>query len=198
MAAEDPDLVIIATGSTPIATDVPIAQGATVLTILQALAAEEDQIRGKHVVVIDDGTGGWPTLNAAEAASLHADHVTVVTSSAAVGTAIPHESIAALHQRLRGAGVHYQTFAALTAIETKFVHLLDVSTKKPFTLPADVVIVNNGNMVVTGPADELRDRGTPVRLVGDALAPRKLTDAMFDANRVLRDFVDAETAIKHA
>jgi 2,4-dienoyl-CoA reductase (NADPH2) len=55
------------------------------------------------------------------------------------------------------------------------------------TIPCDLVVVQTGRQVVPGPARALRDAGiAEVHSIGDCLTPRRVSFALYEAQRLAR------------
>lgn len=185
-----PDLVVLAAGSVPETSEFATASRPKVLTVADALGMGGEKFQAKRIVVVDDGSGFWHSVNAAEHASQAASEVTIVTPAATVGHTIPHESIEGVHRRLKNAGVKYVTFGVLDGAQNGQVAIRDRFTSDVTSLDADVLIVHAGQRARTGIAGEFEGPWA-LRPIGDCVAPRRLTDAVFEANTAIREFVDS-------
>jgi 2,4-dienoyl-CoA reductase (NADPH2) len=185
----DPLLAVVATGA--VGTPVPLPGGSlpNVLSVWDLLDGQERSL-GQTAVVADDGTGFWPTCSAAELLVSRGVHVKFLTPAAAIGSAIPLESIALLHRRLRGAGVEYHPFSVIErVVDTGHVEVRDTTTQQIRTESADSVVVLTSPRAQDDLLRELQAAGVPAEGVGDCLAPRRITHAVLDANRVVRALV---------
>lgn len=183
-----PDRIVLATGARPAPASFPFDRVIPVLSAPDALAADETLFAGKRSIVIDDGSGFWPSASAAERLAAVSTETVIVTPAAMFGGNIPHESIVGLHQRLRAAGARYRPFGTVTGIHGHVVQVRDSVPGMSETLYADVVVYYAGRIAETELARDLDAAGVPFAAVGDCVAPRRVGDATFDANRVMRDW----------
>jgi len=143
-------------------------------------------------VVVDDGNGFWDTYSAVEHLAAAGVRVTVVTAGGQVARGIPFESAPPLLTRLRGAGVRHRVFTALAAIGPGEVTVYDpyelaaTHTLRESTIPADLVVLVGPTVGDDRLAGELAGVVDDVRLVGDCLAPRRLTHAVLEGQRLAR------------
>jgi 2,4-dienoyl-CoA reductase (NADPH2) len=185
--SDAPDLAVSATGATPLPPPFPVDAAAKVVTIWDLLGGKVDEIP-ERAVVVDDAAGFWHGVSAAEFLADRGAAVELLTPARAVGLAIPHESIALVHRRLRGAGVRFRPFADVTGVEGTSVRLADSVTGEPAETEADLVVVKTK----LGVEDELLrqlDGAVPALVaVGDCAAPRRMNHAVLEANLALRRF----------
>ena len=90
---------------------------------------------------------------------------------------------------LRRLGVVFTTDHDLTSIGEHSVSFLDVFTKEPKTIAeVDALVLVNGAAAQNRLFHELRSarKDLEVHLIGDALAPRRINDAIFEAELVAR------------
>jgi 2,4-dienoyl-CoA reductase (NADPH2) len=185
--SDGPDLVVIATGATPLPAPFPVDSDSRVVTVWDLLGGAVRDIPARAVVV-DDLTGFWHAISAAELLAERGVEVELITGARAVGLAIPPESVAGFHQRLRGNGVRFRTLVNVTSVEGRTVFLADSITGEPSQVSADLVVVRTKMRVNDQLARELEGKVPTVAIVGDCVSPRRITHAVLDANRVLRQF----------
>lgn len=178
------DLVVLATGAVPPAPSFPDA----VVPVIRPwdVLREPTAYRGRRALVADDGTGFWPTISAAEVLAQNDCQVTIATPNAAIGANIPVESASHMHRRLRTRGVQYRPFEALESVSGSTAILHDVMSGRRSEINADVIIVQTVSEPVRDLVDQIAD--FPAEIIGDCWAPRRLSNAIFDANRVIRKF----------
>jgi hypothetical protein len=90
---------------------------------------------------------------------------------------------------LRRLGVVFTTDHDLASIGEHSVSFLDVFTKEPKTIAdVDALVLVNGAVAQNRLFHELRSarKDLEVHLIGDALAPRRINDAIFEAELVAR------------
>lgn len=192
---ENPDCVIIATGAQP---RPPELEGADdrVITPWQLLE-EEPATRAQvsaaqHCVVVDDGSGFWETFGAVEYLAERGHTVTLISPARTLGAGIPYESIEPLLRRLRKNRVELMPMYLPAWLEPGELVIYDrirfeaTRTLKEIHLPADLVIVNAGRVVLDTLHRALRSRSVCVRAVGDCVAPRRISQAIYEAHRAAR------------
>ena len=193
------DDVVIAVGSTEVAPALPGIAHA--LSSSQALAAGPEALAGhSHLVVVDDGFGWWPGASAVElGVSAGCAAITVVTPAPAFGATLPPEGRVQLLGRLRGAPIAVRTLTALDAVTTGGAVLRNVLSGATEELAADAVVVVGERVARDWRA--LVPGGPAVRVIGDALVPRKVAHAIAEGRAAAeaiagrrpaaRPFVDA-------
>lgn len=184
--ADEPDVVVLATGSVPTALPIDTEQAGIPVYTAWELLDGSDRALGGQALVVDDGTGFWEVCSAAEYLVDHGVHVTFATPNPMIGRSIPHESLPLLHKRLRSAGAEYLPFTRLVAVRDGRATVEDVASGQQRGLHVDLVVVKVPNRAVDALQAELSDLAAPVHLIGDSVAPRRLTHAVLDANTVVR------------
>jgi len=175
--AEQQDVVVVATGSTPRRPDVAVRGQIPVVTSTEALASR-DTWRDKRVVLLDE-VGHFPAYVAAEALVDNGATVTLVTARLHAGGGLDQATLATMHQRLGGKGVVFQTHTALVAVQPSGAVLRDVFNGHEWTEPADLIVAAIGADADDGLLTELTDRGdVEVLSVGDCVAPRTMLEAI--------------------
>jgi 2,4-dienoyl-CoA reductase (NADPH2) len=185
IAAERPDLVVLASGSTAAPPVVAGSPEVPVLSVREHLAAAAPA-PGKRALVVDDGSGFWPTCSAAERLAEEGVAVWLATPAPTIAANIPHESASLLHQRLRSQGVSYLPFTRLAGIDGARATLLDTAGGGATELEVDLVVIQAGSVVRDELGDELRAAGHEVRAIGDCVAPRRIGAAVYEANKAIR------------
>jgi len=185
VVAEAPDLVVLATGSTAATPAVEGSPGIPVLSVREHLEASLPA-PGKRALVVDDGSGFWPTCSSAELLAGEGVDVCLATPASLVAANIPHESASLLHQRLRSSGVSYLPFTRLGCVDGNRVSLLDTAGAASSELEVDLVVVQAGSVVRDELGSDLRASGLEVRAIGDCVAPRRIGAAIYEANKAIR------------
>ncbi len=186
---DNPDLVVCAAGATPEPPAFPAAGGARVVTVWDLLGGGVADIPGKAVVV-DDGSGFWHSISAAEYLAERGAEVELLTPAPGVALAIPHESVRNVTQRLGAHGVRVRILARVVAVDGARVVLAEGFGAAPAELEAELVVVRTALRANDGLARALDGAGPAVATIGDASAPRRLNHAVLDANLALRAFDD--------
>jgi dimethylglycine catabolism A len=177
--AERPDTVVLATGARHTAREVP-GWGA-------ALTAA-DVLRGRYgrtVVVLDDD-GGWTAASVAETAALGGATVHLVTAAGTALWGVTEYSRMTVVERLRGLGVQLWTSARATF--TRYTATITSALVDTTTTVPDVtdVVALDPPAARDDLAAPLADAGLTVHVIGDAVAPRTLLEAMAEAHAVGR------------
>jgi NADPH-dependent 2,4-dienoyl-CoA reductase/sulfur reductase-like enzyme len=187
--AEEPDVVIVATGALPRRPYLKGADLPNVVTVVDVLAGSA--AIGERCVILDE-TGYTPGPKAADALSLAGHRVEIVTRHYSLGEDIGTTVRALLHERLLRQGVTVTTLTRPVAIQSDGVRVVNVLTDAAGFIPADTVILSSGGIAqdrlyYSLAADvEAHSRTLGLHLIGDAFAPRHLRHAMTDGARTGR------------
>ena len=192
---EDFDAVIVATGAAAVAPRYECDPGARVLSVWGLLSGEA-RPEGARGVVVDDGTGFWEAVSAAELLGDLGHQVSLVTPARSVGAAIPFESIAPLLRRLGERGVTMHALSRVTRVGPTTVGLASTLTGERSELLADFVVGHAGAASHDGLVAELELGGAVVRAIGDCVSPRRLTQAIWDADRVVLELMRAGVELR--
>ena len=166
------DEVVIAVGAVEALPELPGIERA-----LASSRALGRRLGGRRLLVVDDGFGWWPCASAVEHGVRSGfEAITVATPAAAFGGSLPPEGRVQLLARLRGAPVEVRPFTSLTALGEHSAVLANTLSGATEELPADTVIVV-GERVARDWSPLVPPSGT-VRVIGDALVPRKASHAI--------------------
>jgi len=187
--ADAPDLVVGATGAVPLPPEFTVDARASVVTVWDLLAGAVRDIPARAAVV-DDGSGFWHGVSAAEYLAERGAAVELITPARGVALAVPHESASNVYRRLRDNGVRFRPFATVTAVNGSTISLSDPVNGAPSETEADLVVVRTRMRVNDELMRELDGTGPALALVGDCASPRRLTHAVLDANVALRRFTE--------
>lgn len=192
--------VIIATGSIPTrhgwtarhparwATDAAALPGSdqwNVYDPVQILSGGKDL---PYRILIVDDTGDRQPFVTAEYLTRRRHKVHVVSHYPQLGHAFAdgHDLPFAFGQ-LRRAGVTFTPNVEVTAIDQDTVTLADVHTGERSRISeVDAVVLVLGNVANDSLARDLADTGLAVHLIGDALAPRRIFNAIWEAETAAR------------
>ncbi|HLU26319.1 MAG TPA: FAD-dependent oxidoreductase [Longimicrobiales bacterium] len=169
--AANPDVAIVAIGASPYRPRIHAAPGANT-------AFAVDLLLGKHeatspVVIAGGGCNGAQT---AEFLAARGHTVTIVEMTDAVATDAPPDDRALLLQRLKSLGVEIRTGTRIMRVDEGEVTVESVYGVE--TIPAATVVYCLGYRPNDGLADALRAFVSDVRVIGDAVEARKVTEAV--------------------
>jgi pyruvate/2-oxoglutarate dehydrogenase complex dihydrolipoamide dehydrogenase (E3) component len=184
-----PDAVVVAPGALPRRPDVPGVDLRGVVTVEDILSGVA--IAGPRVVVVD-GTGRVQAGLAADFLAVQGRKVTVLTAYHTVCDNTEGSTKEPLFERLYQRDVAMIVDTRLAGIEADGAGKLRVRgvneySDRPLVLAGvDTVVVAYGARAVDGLHGALKGRVPEVVLVGDALAPRLLHDALLEGARAAR------------
>ena len=165
------DAAIIAMGSTALT---PILPGVIHDNVILARDYNEGKAKAKgRVIVLGGGCQGAQT---AEALALQKHKVTVVEMTDAVAIDAPLEDRAMLLERLSKLGVNIVTNTKVKSIGATSV-VVEGKTGES-AIPGDTVVICMGAFSNDGINREVKQLVGNVAVVGDALHPRRITDAV--------------------
>ncbi len=175
--AENPDVIILATGSSP--TKPPI-EGIEQANVLLAHEVLEDPSKvGQNIVIIGGGATG---LETAEFLGEMGKKVTVIEAMEDTARTIGPARKSFLMERLEQYKVDLRVKAKVKKITAQGVVLDD---REETLIPADHVVIAVGVKSVNLLEAEVKGVA-PVYVIGDAREPRDATWAFYEANEVAR------------
>lgn len=157
---EKPDVIIAATGATPIIPKIPGVQKAHVVTSHDVLSGKVNT--GSNIVVIGGGCVGAETANHLASNLKNVTLVEMLGDIAADEVVVPKWG---LLEDLKKNNVRICTGTTVDEIKD---HTIVLSGKTQEEIPVDTVVLSVGSRSVTGLADELKAAGYDVRIIGDA------------------------------
>jgi 2,4-dienoyl-CoA reductase-like NADH-dependent reductase (Old Yellow Enzyme family) len=188
--AERPQAVIVATGAVPRHPEVPGVDLPGVITVEDVLLGRTRE--GPRCVVVD-ATGRIHAGLAADLLARQGRAVVVITPYHTVCDQTEPSTKEPLYERLYGADVTMMPDTSLVAIEPaagdgrlRVRARNEYSGRLAVLEPIDTVVLSYGGHAVDGLYRALRGRVPELLLVGDALAPRLLHDAILEATRAAR------------
>lgn len=190
------DAVILATGARDERRSYSGTEDIRVVTAWDVLRGRRPE--GSRALVLDDGSGFWEAVSAAEALGDAGLEVHLATAAAAVGAAIPHESIGPLLRRLGERGVTLHPHTRVAGIEGDEITLADLFTGRPATLAVDFVVVHAGARANDELVDPLSAAGLTVRTIGDCISPRRISHAMWEADKAVLELTRAGADLRPA
>jgi len=187
-----PDLLVIATGATPLVPDFPFDAAARVVTVWDLLSRKVEG-RPPRAIVLDDAVGFWHSISAAEYLAERGTAVELLSPGRAIGLAIPFESVARMHMRLFANGVTLRPMVKIDSVQGVTVRVANSLSGAPLgNIEADLVVVKVKQRPVNALIDEMTDHVPAIIGIGDCVAPRRLSHAVLDANLALRKFEAGE------
>jgi len=178
----DFDAVILATGAEPVPLSGPTGP-LPELTWAEVLRDGAPAPFGSgRAVFADDGTGFWFSYGVAEMLVAAGWRLTLLTSSAALGGHLPHESVGPMLARLGAGGTEFRVLTGVEGTGPGTVTAVNLASGQETGIAADLLVVQTGRRV----APPLPRGARPVHMIGDCLAPRRITHALFDAQRLAR------------
>lgn len=175
VAAQRPDVVVVATGATPVVPPLPGVDAPHVHDAQALLRGDVPVPVGERVVVVGGGATGCETAETLVAAGAE---VTIVEMGRSVGHGIEAITRRNLVRALRADGVDLRTRTTLVAVEDGLVRCTGPDGE-PVELAADRVALAIG-WRSSGEefAGTLRDTGVEIRVLGDAETPADFVRAV--------------------
>jgi NADPH-dependent 2,4-dienoyl-CoA reductase/sulfur reductase-like enzyme len=175
-----PDIVILATGSTPIVPEIPGTQSENVALATEILKGKE--ILGEKVIVVGGGQVG---LETADFLSEAGRKVTVVEMSSQVGVGIPPRIMAFLMKRISAQNIRILVNRQVKEITSRGVRAAYLGQTEEIT--GDSVVLAVGNKSDISLLKELEDRIPGLGglyVIGDCLEPRTALEAIHEAAQI--------------
>ena len=181
--AQDPDAVIVATGSIPRRCPVSGADGPRVFNVVQVLKGEADI--GEKVLFVDYDGHHRATSTVEYLAELK-KAVHVITPSLFVGAELgPTQDLYLMRQRLLTKGVTFTPDFAVMEIRGTEIHGFNVYSNEWQVFEGfDTVVLAMGNEVEDSLYRALKGRVRELYRIGDCVAPRKVDMAIYEGYTV--------------
>lgn len=179
--ALQPDAVVVATGSEPR----PLPQALRRANAVDVRSAMLDARLGRRVVVYaEDPLTAGPTC--ADLLASRGHEVTVVAPQYVVGDMIDDTLKPLILRRLLQAGVALIPLHRAVTFDGSRVVLEHVLTGARQVIETDACVVAAAPRAQAAVAGELRGRVKEIHVVGDAVAPRRVHDAILEGTRAAR------------
>lgn len=179
---ESPEVLIIAIGGEPIMLDIPGIDRESVISAPDCLRTA-DELKGKEVVIIGGGDVGCET---AIVLRRRGNNVSIVEK---LGELMELEEIKyhtmVMERMLEGEKINIYLNSQVTEIREHLVAIQD-SEGKRVELPADLVVIAVGIKALTDKASELKGCCKNSYIIGDALEPRRIREAVYEGDRIAR------------
>lgn len=177
------DTVILAIGAKR---KVAALTGALPIDVVEALDTPRDRWRGKRVAVWDEA-GSWATLSAAETLAHHGAAVEIVSRPTTPLWAVTIYSRMTALERLANQGVAFRLGLAVQSFADGSLQCRNGPAGTEELLgPYDEIVHAGIGDAATDFQTMLEAEGLRPRVIGDAVAPRTLFDAMHDAHVAAR------------
>ena len=181
--AENPQAVVVATGSEPYLPEIPGAEGRNVLSVADVLNGAET---GDRVVIVDT-QGTPPGRLVADFLTDQGKQVEIVTGLNYVGSGIIARAVwIHLYDRLLGKGVTMSPMTGVTRIGEDSVdvyHVVNPEITRTIE-SVDTVVMTAGGQANDGLYQELRGKIEELHAVGDCAQPRDIEMATYEAHKV--------------
>ena len=150
---------------------------------IQAVLAETVDV-GPRVVVVDD-VGDWRGLGTALYLAERGHDVTIVTSAAVVGGGLYHSAAdGPLRARFSSAGGTMRPGTVVLSWDGEGATVRSGTGDAEERLPADTLVIAETAVAETGLTDELRRRGIAFEAIGDCVAPRRASLAIYEGREL--------------
>ena len=173
-----PDVVIIATGSLPRRPELALDDAAHVV---DAGAVINGEANVGASVVVADWVGDWIGLGVAEQLARAGCHVRLVTNAAVAGATVQDvvrdQWIGELHKL----GVEMMPYASLYGADEDTAYFTHIVSGEPIVLENnETLVLAQGHAPVNQLCAELESYPGEVRVIGDALSPRTVEEAVLE------------------
>ena len=142
---------------------------------------------GERVIVLDAGEGSWQCYSVVEYLAERGVKMEILSKFLFVGIELNPSSIIGLYQRLLRKGVVFTPISSIKEIrEGSIISYNLFSGKERRIEGTDTLVVSMGNRARSGLYRELKEKVPTLFTIGDCVAPRRITDAIREGNRVAR------------
>ncbi len=172
---EKPDAVIVATGSKPLIPEIEGIQGVKVFNVWEALSKPGPL--GQRVLVVG---GGGVGAEVADFLSEKGKKVTLVEMREAIALDLVGHLQHYLNLRLRNKEVQVLTSTKALRFEEDGLWVEDPQGTRKLT-GFDSVVISMGSVSHPGPAEGIKKTVSQVSVIGDAVKPREVMEALLEA-----------------
>ncbi len=178
-AADDDEVVVLATGSRPRPVGYPV-RGAVVVDIVEALAGSPDEMAPGGVLV-DDPVGGPVGVAAALWLAGAGRDVALVSPDPVAATLLSLAGdLAGANTRLQRAGVTRELRSRIREVADGRAELVDVWTGAARSVPCAVLVSCGARL----PEESLYLTRPGTRRIGDCVAPRSVLESVLEGRRM--------------
>ena len=180
------DAVVIATGSRPLVPDITTSEGGRIVDARSVLAEEVDVRSGQRVLVLAE-EHHIQALSTADYLADKGCKVQVLTEALYPGIQIDGYTFETLYSRVLNKGVAITPLTRVKAVKGRRVMTEQVITKLEDSMEGvDLVVSASRGQAADSLYHAVKGRVGELHLIGDALAPRGLIDAILDGARLGR------------
>ena len=184
--SEAPDAVVIATGSLPSLPDIPAMDGGHVVDARSVLAGEVEVWKGQRVLVLA-GEHHIQSLSTADYLANKCCKVEVLTEALYPGIQMDEDTFELLYSRVLTKGIAITPLTRAKALKGSTVVTEHVITGEEGSVEeVELVVAAYPGRAADSLYRALKGRVEELHLIGDALAPRGLMDAILDGARLGR------------
>ncbi len=182
---ENPDTVIVATGSTPPVVAVP---GATEENLVDERSVLLGKVEVGQRVVVLDGTAYTPATSTAEFLAEQGKEVYIITKGPLVAEFIDELTRPLVYLSLFNKGVAMMPFTWIKGISGKTVTTYNTYTYKEEQMENIDTVVHAMPAVADNQLFKaLKGKVKEVYAVGDCLAPRRIENAIYEGSKIARE-----------
>jgi 2,4-dienoyl-CoA reductase-like NADH-dependent reductase (Old Yellow Enzyme family)/thioredoxin reductase len=177
---EKPDVVILATGSSPVIPKIPAVDKPFVLSVLDVFRGKE--VKG-NAVVVGGGSAGC------EAALYLADQgrkVKLIEMAEGFALDTDRGSRRAIMEKLKSQHVEMHSSFRFSQVIDKGILAVDQQGREK-SFGGETVVLALGMQVNDGLVEALKEKGIKFFQIGDCVKPRKLYDAIYEGDMVARN-----------
>ena len=180
------DVIVVATGATPITVELP-GMDTSPVQVLTAHDVVRDGCPDAGVALVWDHAGGVVGAGVIESLVLQGLRVHVVTPGFAVAEDIDLIQRVPLYERVLSAGTRFIPNTEVIGLEDRDVRVRNVYTLEESRIgPVDVLVPWRGNQVVNPLIPAILAAGTELHTAGDCVAPRTADIAIAEGAMVAR------------
>ncbi|RWI16559.1 FAD-dependent oxidoreductase [Mesorhizobium sp.] len=182
-----PDSVIVATGSTPVGSEVEGLEGAHVVEAVDVLAGKAQP--GTRVVVAD-WRCDWIGIGLAVQLARKGHQVRLVVNGICAGQNLQQYVRDHWAGKLHEAGIEVIPYARLFGVDGDTAYFLHGASGQPIVVEGvDTVVVASGNVPDTTLERELGEVDVPFVTIGDCTIARSAEEAIYDGVATTRAFL---------
>ena len=177
-----PDVVVVATGATPLIPSIPGVSRTQTVTAWDTLRSYGRNITGENVILAGGGGVGCET---AELLAMSGKRVTIVEVLQDIAMELPSKRRYFLKQRLGERGVRIMTSSEVEEVKDKGAVIQDRKAGKRVDLDGTVALAlgatPNNELIL-----RLQGRVRELHAIGDCVCPRRILEAVHEASFVSR------------